>query len=107
MRENRPACFIFCAEREKRQYYMNFFLQNVHSTFDFSSKRKNTSIHYDTIQKQEVSIMNEELDYAEMLEIPVETVTVRRKEKKKRALDMLTFYSILKWIKVLTASFWN
>ena len=87
MRENRPACFIFCAEREKRQYYMNFFLQNVHSTFDFSSKRKNTSIHYDTIQKQEVSIMNEELDYAEMLEIPVETVTVRRKEKKKRVKE--------------------
>ena len=29
--------------------------------------------------------MNEELDYAEMLEIPVETVTVKRKERKKRA----------------------
>ncbi|MDE7158904.1 MAG: M23 family metallopeptidase [Clostridiales bacterium] len=28
--------------------------------------------------------MNEELDYAEMLEIPVETVTVKRKERKKR-----------------------
>lgn len=28
--------------------------------------------------------MNEELDYAEMLEIPVETVTVKRKDKKKR-----------------------
>lgn len=28
--------------------------------------------------------MNEELDYAEMLEIPVETVTVNRKERKKR-----------------------
>lgn len=28
--------------------------------------------------------MNEELDYAEMLEIPVETVTVKRKEHKKR-----------------------
>lgn len=28
--------------------------------------------------------MNEELNYAEMLEIPVETVTVSRKEKKKR-----------------------
>lgn len=27
--------------------------------------------------------MNEELDYAEMLEIPVETVTVKRKSKKK------------------------
>lgn len=27
--------------------------------------------------------MNEELDYAEMLEIPVETVTVHRKERKK------------------------
>ena len=31
--------------------------------------------------------MNEELDYAEMLEIPVETVTVRRKEKKKRVKE--------------------
>ena len=29
-------------------------------------------------------IMNEELDYAEMLEIPVETVTVNRKERRKR-----------------------
>lgn len=29
--------------------------------------------------------MNEEIDYAEMLEIPVETVTVKRKERKKRA----------------------
>ena len=29
--------------------------------------------------------MNEELSYAEMLEIPVETVTVNRKEKKRRA----------------------
>ncbi len=28
--------------------------------------------------------MNDELNYAEMLEIPVETVTVRRKERKKR-----------------------
>lgn len=28
--------------------------------------------------------MNEELEYAEMLEIPVETVTMRRKERKKR-----------------------
>lgn len=28
--------------------------------------------------------MNEELSYAEMLEIPVETVTVKRKEKKRR-----------------------
>lgn len=28
--------------------------------------------------------MNEELDYAEMLEIPVETVTVKRREKKKK-----------------------
>ena len=28
--------------------------------------------------------MNEELSYAEMLEIPVETVTVNRKEKKRR-----------------------
>lgn len=28
--------------------------------------------------------MNEELNYAEMLEIPVETVTVKRKEKKRR-----------------------
>ena len=28
--------------------------------------------------------MNEELEYAEMLEIPVETVTVKRKERKKR-----------------------
>ena len=28
--------------------------------------------------------MNEEIDYAEMLEIPVETVTVNRKEKKHR-----------------------
>ncbi len=28
--------------------------------------------------------MNEELEYAEMLEIPVETVTVRRKERKKK-----------------------
>jgi len=27
--------------------------------------------------------MNDEIDYAEMLEIPVETVTVRRKERKK------------------------
>ena len=33
--------------------------------------------------------MNEELDYAEMLEIPVETVTVKRKEhKKKREPDL-------------------
>lgn len=31
--------------------------------------------------------MNEELDYAEMLEIPVETVTVKRKEKKRRAKE--------------------
>lgn len=30
--------------------------------------------------------MNEELDYAEMLEIPVETVTVKRKERKKRSV---------------------
>ena len=30
-------------------------------------------------------MMNEELDYAEMLEIPVETVTVKRKERKKKA----------------------
>ena len=29
--------------------------------------------------------MNEELSYAEMLEIPVETVTVNRRERKKRA----------------------
>lgn len=29
--------------------------------------------------------MNEELEYAEMLEIPVETITVRRKEKKRKA----------------------
>ncbi len=29
--------------------------------------------------------MNEELDYAEMLEIPVETITVRRKERKRKA----------------------
>ncbi len=28
--------------------------------------------------------MNEELDYAEMLEIPVETVTVKRKERRKK-----------------------
>ena len=28
--------------------------------------------------------MDEELDYAEMLEIPVETVTVKRKEKRKK-----------------------
>ncbi len=28
--------------------------------------------------------MNEELEYAEMLEIPVETVTVRRKERRKK-----------------------
>ncbi len=28
--------------------------------------------------------MNEELDYAEMLEIPVETITVKHKERKKR-----------------------
>lgn len=33
--------------------------------------------------------MNEELDYAEMLEIPVETVTVNRKERKKRKEDDL------------------
>lgn len=31
--------------------------------------------------------MNEELDYAEMLEIPVETVTVKKKEKKKRSRE--------------------
>ena len=31
--------------------------------------------------------MNEELNYAEMLEIPVETVTVKRKEKKRRKGD--------------------
>lgn len=31
--------------------------------------------------------MNEELDYAEMLEIPVETVTVKRKERRKRAKE--------------------
>ena len=31
--------------------------------------------------------MNEELDYAEMLEIPVETVTFNRKERKKRERD--------------------
>ena len=31
--------------------------------------------------------MNEELDYAEMLEIPVETVTVKRKEKKRRTKE--------------------
>jgi hypothetical protein len=31
--------------------------------------------------------MNEELNYAEMLEIPVETVTVNRKEKKRRAQE--------------------
>ena len=31
--------------------------------------------------------MNQELDYAEMLEIPVETVTVKRKEKKRRARE--------------------
>lgn len=29
--------------------------------------------------------MNEELEYAEMLEIPVETVTVKRREKRRRA----------------------
>lgn len=33
--------------------------------------------------------MNEELDYAEMLDIPVETVTVNRKERKKRKADDL------------------
>ena len=35
--------------------------------------------------------MNEELSYAEMLEIPVETVTVRRKEsgKKRRSREDL------------------
>ena len=31
--------------------------------------------------------MNEELDYAEMLEIPVETVTVKHRESKKRAKE--------------------
>ena len=31
--------------------------------------------------------MNEELDYAEMLEIPVETVTVKHKEKRKRVKE--------------------
>ena len=31
--------------------------------------------------------MNEELNYAEMLEIPVETVTVSRKEKRKRTRE--------------------
>lgn len=31
--------------------------------------------------------MNEELNYAEMLEIPVETVTVNRREKRRRAKD--------------------
>lgn len=31
--------------------------------------------------------MNEELDYAEMLEIPVETVTFNRKERKKKERD--------------------
>ena len=31
--------------------------------------------------------MNEELSYAEMLEIPVETVTVNRKEKKRRGRE--------------------
>lgn len=31
--------------------------------------------------------MNEELSYAEMLEIPVETVTVKRKEKRKRGRE--------------------
>ena len=31
--------------------------------------------------------MNEELGYAEMLEIPVETVTVNRKERRKRARE--------------------
>ncbi len=40
-----------------------------------------------TQTKKEVSIMNEELDYAEMLEIPVETVTVKRKEKKRRTKE--------------------
>ena len=34
------------------------------------------------VQIKEVNDMNEELDYAEMLEIPVETVTVKRKEHK-------------------------
>lgn len=32
----------------------------------------------------EVSKMNEELSYAEMLEIPVETVTLKKKERKKK-----------------------
>ena len=31
--------------------------------------------------------MNEELNYAEMLEIPVETVTVNHKERRKRAKE--------------------
>lgn len=31
--------------------------------------------------------MNEELNYAEMLEIPVETVTVKRKERKRRQTE--------------------
>ena len=31
--------------------------------------------------------MNEELDYAEMLEIPVETVTVKHKERRRRAKE--------------------
>ena len=39
------------------------------------------------VQIKEVSDMNEELDYAEMLEIPVETVTVKRKEHKRKGKE--------------------
>ena len=39
------------------------------------------------VQIKEVSDMNEELDYAEMLEIPVETVTVKRKEHKRKGRE--------------------
>ena len=64
------------------------------STLKFSSKPENFGIHYSeppqkTAKKTDSRgvVMNEELNYAEMLEIPVETVTVNRKKEsipKKR-----------------------
>ncbi|MDE6677361.1 MAG: hypothetical protein K2K12_06610, partial [Clostridia bacterium] len=62
---------------------MKFFIVLVHSTAHFSSKRKNFGIHYGDRSTRGGKyyfisrgvFMDEELNYAEMLEIPVETVT--------------------------------
>lgn len=81
-------------KRGKLQKSHILFCCRVCSTAICSSKRGNRGIKYDSLAEKPLRRnssrgvgMNEELSYAEMLEIPVETVTVNRREKKRRAKE--------------------